>query len=76
MTHESPVEQIYVALLNEGVDVWRPVQAVRLRENIYRILEQHYDSAIETWEFAPGEEVICELIDSSEGKILAARQRS
>ncbi len=30
--------QIYVRLVNEGVDVWRPVRAIRLRDDIYRIL--------------------------------------
>jgi hypothetical protein len=76
MTHKIKVEQIYVALVGEGVDVWRPVQAVRLCDNVYRILDQYYDSDIETWEFTPGEEVFCELIDSSGGKIMVARYRA
>ena len=36
-------EIIYVALLDEGVDVWRPVEAQRLPSGDYLILEQYYD---------------------------------
>ena len=31
-------ETIYVALLDEGIDVWRPVEAERLSPDRYRIL--------------------------------------
>ena len=72
MNNEPQIEQIYVALLNEGTEVRRPVKAVKLYENVYRIVEQPYDREDETWQFKPGYEVVCELIDSSDGKILAA----
>ena len=29
---------VYVSLLGEGVDVWRPVSAEHIREDIYRIV--------------------------------------
>jgi hypothetical protein len=64
--------EIFVYLPDEQVDVWCPVQAEHLRENVYRIVEQPYDKKDETWQFEPGEEVVCELIDSNEGRILAA----
>lgn len=67
--------EIFVRLLDEGVDVWRPVQAQRLRADIYRILDQPYDRETERWEFTPGDEVVCELIDSSDDRILAATRR-
>jgi len=69
-------DQIFVALLHEGVDVWRRVEAEHLRDNIYRIGDQPYDREIETWEFQPGEKVVCELIESSDGPILAATRRA
>jgi hypothetical protein len=47
-------ETIYVALLDEGVDVWRPVMARRLSDGTYLILEQDYDRSTETWQFEPG----------------------
>lgn len=65
-------EQIYVGMLDENVDVWRPVQATRLDRNVYRIDEQQYDRDIETWQFEPGDTVTCGLIESNEGRILAA----
>ena len=69
-------EQIYVALLGEGVDVWRPVQAEHLHNNVYRILNQPYDRATESWQFEPGDQVLCEQVESSEGIILAATQKA
>jgi hypothetical protein len=71
----SSVAQIYIALLDEGVDVWRPVQAECLSGNTYRIVSQPYDRSIESWQFEPGDVVLCEMIESSEGRILAATRR-
>jgi hypothetical protein len=50
---------VYMRLLGEPVDVWRPVQAEHLGDAVYRILPQEYDREIETWEFEPGSTVIC-----------------
>lgn len=68
----SDTVEIFVSLLNEGVDVWRPVQAEHLHDNVYRIADQPYDRETETWQFEPGDVVVCELIASSDGRILAA----
>ena len=68
--------QIYVALLDEGVDVWRPVQAERLSGNTYRILNQPYDRSVEAWQFEPGDVVLCEMVESGEGRILAATRKT
>lgn len=64
--------QVYVSLLDEGVDVWRPVLAEHIRGCMYRIVSQPYRRDLETWQFEPGDEVLCELIESNEGRILAA----
>jgi hypothetical protein len=72
----TDVAQIYIALLDEGVDVWRPVQAERLRESTYRILSQPYDRTVESWQFEPGDVVLCEMVESSEGRILAATRKA
>jgi hypothetical protein len=72
-TDDSPaLKEIFVRLLDEGVDVWRPIKAERLSSDTYRILDQPYDRATEAWEFGPGDEVGCEMISSSNGQILAA----
>jgi hypothetical protein len=66
-------DQIYVALLGEGVNVWRPVPSRRIADRTY-VIEQPpgYDPDDETWEFPPGSIVICEPRRTSEGEILAA----
>ena len=69
---------IYVYLLDEGVDVWRPVLAEKIGESTYRIIEQNYDQSIEIWEFGPGDIVYCEptkLYDRVEIVELVAKHR-
>jgi len=56
------IAEIYVERLDEGVDVWRPVQAELLSDNTYRILNQHYDRSIERWQFGPGDVVLWEMV--------------
>ena len=68
----SDTAEIFVRLLDEGVDVWRPIKAERLSSDAHRILDQPYDRATEAWEFGPGHEVGCEMVSSSDGEILAA----
>jgi hypothetical protein len=72
----SEPRQIYVKLIDEVVDVWRPVEAEPLDGETYRICDQPYDRATEAWEFEPGDVVVAELIESSDGPILAARRVS
>jgi hypothetical protein len=68
--------KIFVSLLDEGVDVWRPVLADHLDGAIYRIAFQPYNREAETWEYEPGDEVVCEMKESSDGQILAATRRA
>lgn len=68
--------RIYVALLDEGVEVWRPVLAAPLHGMVYRILAQPYDREAERWEFEPGDEVICAPIKSEDSTIIAANRRA
>jgi hypothetical protein len=46
------IATIYIPLLNEGVDVWRPVKATKLTTDTYRIEGPIPDD--EKWAFAPG----------------------
>ena len=49
--------RVYVALLGEGTNVWRPVDATKIRDDIFRI-----DGAApndEEWQFAQGAMVRC-----------------
>jgi hypothetical protein len=68
MSSQSKTVQIYVALLNEGTDVWRPVQAVTVEESIYQVAPEQEPDSDETWEFQPGDFVRCELKTFSDGQ--------
>jgi hypothetical protein len=67
-------DTIYVVLLDEGIDVWRPVAARRLSPDRYLILDQDYDPAIERWEFEPGSVVRCRAEDRDGRQILIATE--
>ena len=69
-------ERIFVALLDEDVEVWRPVEAEPLGGGRYRIVEQPYDRDVESWQFVPGDVVDVEPVASSDGPIRAAVRRS
>jgi len=64
---------IYVPLLDDGTPCWRPVQAVRLADDLYRIMGSIPDD--EEWLFSPGDEVRCELRDFADGLGLVAVER-
>ena len=56
----SSTEVVYVYLLNEGTDVWRPTLAVRLDNLEFKLLSTtDYDPGDEEWEFPPGSIVEC-----------------
>lgn len=67
---------IYVALLDEAIDVWRPVVAEELREGIFRIISENPDPDNERWEFPPGAVVRCESRQLSDGRFLVAVARA
>ena len=50
---------IYVKLLNEGVEVWRPAAAEKVGDGVYRILAMAAPEE-EKWEFEPGSLVRCQ----------------
>jgi hypothetical protein len=50
----------------------RPVLAEKVREGVYRILQQEYDREIETWEFSLGTVGLCEARSGDSSMILAA----
>jgi hypothetical protein len=69
------VTEIFVRLLDENVDVWRPVEAEEIAADRFRIVDQPYDRCTERWEFEPGDEVMCDLVASDDGHFLAATKR-
>ena len=61
---------IYIELLDEGTDCWRPVAAERLSDDAYRIVDAMPED--ETWRFQPGEVVRCKPREFSDGAALTA----
>lgn len=67
--------KMYVRLLDEGsIEVFRPIPAIQLAKNQYRLLgHEQYDPETETWEFLPDTIVKGEFIKSHKGgEFLAA----
>jgi hypothetical protein len=62
---------IYVALKDEAVDVWRPVEATDEGDSVYLIAEAGMPEG-EAWEFQPGSRVRCERRELSGGPALVA----
>jgi hypothetical protein len=50
---------VYVELLDEGVDVWRPVAAEHLGGDLYHLIGERPEN--EVWPFATGDVVKCQL---------------
>jgi hypothetical protein len=70
----SKRDTIYVPLLDEGIDVWRPVDARRLSPDTYLIVDQDYDRRTERWEFEPGTAVRCRKENRNGRQILVATE--
>jgi hypothetical protein len=69
------METIYVYLLNERTDVWRPVQAERISDSIFKIPDTAAIPEYEEWMFKPGDTVRCQSKDLSEGACLVAIEK-
>lgn len=59
--------EIFVALIGEGGDVWRPVQAEPVSPGCFRITSRNANPEDEVWEFTQGELVRCEQRTFSRG---------
>jgi hypothetical protein len=60
-------QMIYVALLDEGIPCWRPVEAIHKRDDIFTIIGKNLNPEDEHWEFSCGEDVHCQSYAPSEG---------
>ena len=75
MSPESQTRQIYVALLDKGIDAWRCVDAVYVGEDSYRIISKNEDPQ-ERWEYTTGETVRCRamMLPSGERALVATER--
>ncbi len=71
---------VYVRLLEEGTDVWRPVRATALPDGTFELQRPvDYDPELESWEFPPEARVICaerRFADGDKGLAAIARAAS
>lgn len=64
----TATSKIYVSLLDEGVDVWRPVEASFKEADIYTIVGKNPDPEDEHWQFTTGQSVRCRWETFADGK--------
>jgi len=69
---KSP-QTVYVELLDEGVEVWRPVEADVESENVFR-LPRTGPTNDERWRLQPGSRVRCEWRELPDGCVFAATE--
>lgn len=59
---------VFVRLLEEGTDVWRPVGATALPDGTFELREtDEYDPEAELWEFPPHTRVRCAVKRFADG---------
>ncbi|SDP98109.1 hypothetical protein SAMN05428975_4617 [Mucilaginibacter sp. OK268] len=64
---------IYIKLLEEGTNVYRPVSATKIGENVFQLKGfDIYDPEDEIWEFLPGSTILVEERTLSNKKVLVA----
>ena len=59
--------KIYIELLGEGTKVWRPVEAIHIKEDLYRIMDANAHPDDECWPFDKGSLVRCKLTRTHDG---------
>jgi hypothetical protein len=69
-TAQEGVTTIYMPLLEEGTDIWRPVEAMKIGELGYMVTEKAPPD--EVWAFQPGHILRCEERKFDEGTHLVA----
>lgn len=66
--------EVFVEMLGEAVDVWRPVEAAHVDQDWYQITSAKPDPT-EEWAFETGDVVRCEWQQRSGGWVLVAVER-
>jgi len=59
---------IYIPLLDEAVDVWRPVEALHEEDDVYTIVSTNPYPEDEHWQFTTGQSVRCRQMTLEDGK--------
>jgi len=65
-------QTIYIELLDEGIDVWRPVQSKEQPDGTFKLPDHAPDG--EKWRFPPASRVRCQRQDLADGPALVATE--
>ena len=73
MDSSTKTIEVYVRLLNEGSEVFRPTHATQLREGLFRLMATpDYDPEDEEWEILPDATIRIEMHHGASGDFLLA----
>lgn len=67
---DGELKTIFVRLLDEGTDVWRPVEAIQIDANTFQIASDNPSPEDEIREFGRGQNVKCKEVLSEEGDMI------
>ena len=69
--------KIYIELLGEGTPVWRPVEAIHVQGDLYKITQANAPPDDESWPFDADSIVRCKLKRTQDGdEILVAYEQA
>ena len=66
--NNGELKTIFVRLLDEGTDVWRPVEGKQIHTDTFEIVSDNPDPEDEIWEFVAGQLVNCKEHVTPEGE--------
>jgi hypothetical protein len=64
----NTIVTVYMPLSDEGVNVWRPVQAIKRIDGSFEVTSHNDDPEDETWAFSTGDIVCCALKEFDDGE--------
>lgn len=69
MEEQLDIIDVYIELLDEGTETWRPAKAQNIGNGLYRLLANvNYNPEDEEWAFLPGDIVRIEEIRFTKGR--------
>ena len=66
--------KIYIELLGEGTPVWRPVEAVHIQDDLYRITQANAQPEDERWSFERNSVVRCKFNKTQDRDLILVAQ--
>ena len=61
---------VYISVKRGQTSNWKPVKAVRRRDDVYEIVGRNAASAQETWQFTTGDLVRCKPYELTDGDMV------